>query len=75
MKWYYVEGGQQQGPVSDAELEGKSRAGAITPETLVWREGMANWQPFEPNYFIILSILYKVLNMILNHLQPYMRYV
>jgi uncharacterized membrane protein len=46
MKWYYVEGGQQQGPVSDAELEGKSRAGAITPETLVWREGMANWQPY-----------------------------
>jgi hypothetical protein len=44
--WYYVENGQQRGPVSDAELESLHQAGTITTETLIWREGMANWQPW-----------------------------
>lgn len=43
--WYYVEDGQQRGPVVDADFEALRREGKITPETLIWREGMANWQP------------------------------
>lgn len=43
MQWYYSASGQQQGPVSPAELEGLVRSGAVTPETLVWREGMPDW--------------------------------
>ena len=44
--WYYSVGGQQVGPVDDRALEDLARQGVIHPETLVWREGMANWQPY-----------------------------
>jgi len=43
MQWYYSAGGQQQGPVSPAELEGLVRSGMVTAETMVWREGLPNW--------------------------------
>ena len=46
MNWYYVEGGQQAGPVDEAQLEALRTAGRIDAETLIWREGMANWQPY-----------------------------
>jgi hypothetical protein len=45
MNWFYESGGKQNGPISEAELESLIRAGTITPRTLVWREGMADWQP------------------------------
>jgi len=45
MQWYYAEGQQQRGPVSDAELESLIRDGTVTGGTLLWREGMAEWQP------------------------------
>ena len=46
MNWYYVENGQKAGPIDEAQLEELRRAGRIQPNTLVWREGMANWAPF-----------------------------
>ena len=46
MNWYYAEGGEQRGPISDAELSDLAKAGAIRDTTLVWREGMATWQPY-----------------------------
>ena len=46
MNWYYAKDGQQAGPVEEAQLEELARTGQIRPETLVWREGMANWQPY-----------------------------
>jgi uncharacterized RDD family membrane protein YckC len=45
MNWYYVNAGQQAGPVSDEQLDELRRAGNVTDATLVWREGMAEWQP------------------------------
>jgi uncharacterized RDD family membrane protein YckC len=45
MNWYYVDAGQQAGPVDDEQLWTFQRSGKILPETLVWHEGMANWQP------------------------------
>jgi hypothetical protein len=42
--WFYAAGGQQQGPVSEAQLRGLIARGAVTPDTLVWSEGMAGWQ-------------------------------
>jgi len=45
MNWYYLEGSEQRGPVTDADLESLVRAGAVGPETLVWHEGMAEWLP------------------------------
>jgi uncharacterized RDD family membrane protein YckC len=45
MKWYYADAGRQVGPVEDAQLDDLVRSGAVRDDTLVWREGMANWQP------------------------------
>jgi uncharacterized RDD family membrane protein YckC len=46
MNWYYVDQGQQTGPVNDAQFEELVRSGKILPDTLVWREGMAVWQSY-----------------------------
>lgn len=45
MNWYYVDGGQPAGPVTDEQFEELRRAGKITDDTLVWREGMTDWLP------------------------------
>ncbi|MBU6410818.1 MAG: RDD family protein [Verrucomicrobia bacterium] len=45
MNWYYVEQGQQAGPVSEEQLGEMLRGGKIQPDTLVWREGLAEWTP------------------------------
>jgi len=46
MNWYYVDQGQQAGPVNDVQLEELVRSGKIQPDTLVWHEGMAAWQAY-----------------------------
>lgn len=43
--WYYVQNGQQAGPVSQEDLTESLRTGAVQPNTLVWRNGMGNWLP------------------------------
>jgi len=45
MTWYYAISGQQHGPVTEADIQALIKSGAIKPDTLVWREGMANWAP------------------------------
>ena len=45
MNWYYDLGGQRQGPVPEAELDRLLASGTITTGTLVWCEGLADWQP------------------------------
>jgi uncharacterized RDD family membrane protein YckC len=46
MGWYYVERGEQKGPVTDADLATLAGSGKVGPETLVWQEGMPQWQPY-----------------------------
>src|SRR6516165_6444030 len=46
MNWYYVDQGKQAGPVDESQLARMSAEGMIQDETLVWHEGMGNWQPF-----------------------------
>ncbi len=46
MNWFYVEGGQQRGPITQEEFDRLSAIGVIVGDTLVWREGMAAWQPW-----------------------------
>src|SRR4051812_14247099 len=46
MNWYYVKQGEQAGPVDDAQLEQLRAGGTIQDDTLVWYEGMPNWQPY-----------------------------
>jgi hypothetical protein len=42
--WFLASRGQQQGPYPEARLRQFIVSGEITAETLVWTEGMANWQ-------------------------------
>jgi hypothetical protein len=42
-QFYYNENGKPVGPVSLAEIQAKIAAGAITPDTLVWKAGAPNW--------------------------------
>jgi len=45
MNWFYADAGKQAGPVNDADFERLVREGVVQSATLVWRDGMANWQP------------------------------
>lgn len=46
MNWYYAVGQQQQGPVTEEQLQALAKDGVVTGDTMVWREGMADWQPY-----------------------------
>jgi hypothetical protein len=45
MPWYYAEEKERRGPVDDAQFRLLVTTGKIGPETLVWKVGMAAWQP------------------------------
>jgi GYF domain 2 len=42
--WFFASQGQQQGPYPEAQLREFIAKGMIGADTLVWTEGMANWQ-------------------------------
>ena len=46
MQWHYAIDGQRKGPVSQEEFERLARNGVIKADTLVWYQGMADWQPY-----------------------------
>lgn len=41
--WHVAQGGQSSGPFEPAQLQRMVVGGQLTPDTLVWRAGMANW--------------------------------
>ena len=43
--WYYTVGDERLGPVSGSQLRQLATAGTVTPHTLVWTEGAADWAP------------------------------
>lgn len=43
--WYLGTGGARTGPFDDATLAAQAAAGTLTASTLVWRAGMAGWEP------------------------------
>jgi hypothetical protein len=43
--WYYAKGQEQFGPVGTSELKAMAEDGRLTPEDLVWREGLSQWTP------------------------------
>ena len=45
MNWYYSLNNEQLGPVDAATFDQLVQQGTIGPQTLVWREGMAEWKP------------------------------
>ena len=42
--WFFASQGQQQGPYPEAQLRQFIASRVVTADTLVWTEGMANWQ-------------------------------
>ena len=46
MEWYYVNAGQRVGPISQEQLDQLVQTGVSSMDTLVWRAGMADWQPY-----------------------------
>jgi len=45
MEWYYGKDGLQAGPVSDTDIQALVQDGTLNPDSLIWREGMSDWQP------------------------------
>lgn len=45
VQWYYSEGGQRRGPVPADQLKNLTVSGTVKPDTLVWKQGMAQWTP------------------------------
>ncbi|KAB2849138.1 MAG: DUF4339 domain-containing protein, partial [Hyphomicrobiaceae bacterium] len=43
--FYVVIGGKSEGPFTLAALSAEVAQGRINDQTLVWKDGMANWQP------------------------------
>jgi len=43
--WYYAQNNERKGPVPFAKLKSMAKSGWLTPDDLVWRSGMADWQP------------------------------
>ena len=45
--YFVADGATQTGPFTKNQMAEKVRDGSLTPSTLVWREGMASWEPAE----------------------------
>jgi uncharacterized membrane protein YhaH (DUF805 family) len=43
--WFYASQGEQKGPIDAAELDMLIGTDTIGPDTLIWRDGMTDWQP------------------------------
>lgn len=44
-EWYAESQGQRVGPMQKAQLATMAAEGKLTPETLVWHEGLSGWTP------------------------------
>lgn len=45
-QWYYAVNQERLGPVDDATLAALAANEIVTADTLVWRQGMPDWQPY-----------------------------
>src|SRR4051794_36340446 len=44
--WYYAVNNQRLGPLAEVELQKLVANGVVRGDTLVWRSGMTDWQPY-----------------------------
>jgi GYF domain 2 len=54
MNWYYEIDGISQGPLPEADLEARARAGSLAPDGLIWQMELDQWQPaaqLRPDWF------------------------
>ena len=47
--WYYTVNNQPVGPVDEEKLKQLLASQSINANTLVWKEGMAEWKPLGTN--------------------------
>lgn len=45
MNWFYADDSGQKGPHTEFDFTNLARNGTIKPTTLVWHEGLPDWQP------------------------------
>jgi GYF domain 2 len=45
--WFYARGQERLGPVAAETIRHLLQAQVLSPRSLVWREGMADWQPLD----------------------------
>ncbi|WP_223621306.1 RDD family protein [Lysobacter sp. ESA13C] len=46
-QWYYSDNERNQhGPLDGADMAARHRSGELGPDTLVWRDGLAQWRPW-----------------------------
>lgn len=45
MNWYYTIDGRSQGPLTENGLKRLAREGTISGDTLVWHQGLEEWEP------------------------------
>ncbi|NLF73556.1 MAG: DUF4339 domain-containing protein [Candidatus Anammoximicrobium sp.] len=43
--WFFADGDVERGPVTEAQLRALIGTGNLTPESLIWKEGMDYWTP------------------------------
>lgn len=43
-QWYYVQGSERVGPVTEDEIQHLFGEGTLTPDSYVWRKGFDNWK-------------------------------
>lgn len=56
-RWYYVDAGKTQGPFSPEQFEAIIVENKITPDTFIWKKGMAAWTRLkETELFVELGL-------------------
>lgn len=45
--WYFADGDEERGPVTEAQIRTLIGTGNLKPDDLVWKEGMDDWAPAE----------------------------
>ena len=48
--WHYAWAGKSAGPVDELAIRDLIRAGRIKADTLIWAEGMADWEPADRHF-------------------------
>jgi len=46
MEWYYADGDEQRGPISESVLVDLVEQGVVRADTLVWNPSMSDWLPY-----------------------------
>jgi len=61
--YYVVEAGEKKGPLQLAELQSMRQQGSLAEDTLVWKDGMADWQPARtvlPEFSTVATATYTI---------------